>query len=321
MAKTKRASSLGRARSSRSANRTKKAPPALASPVELSALDKKARRAAQLAMKSPPGSRTMDSAIGGLRTLDLQYARSIFDIHRDVRISWPPSLYIPSGANYQEYWPLPPPAENRYDRDWTHQPIGGATASRVDGSLFAWAGSPTVRGAIDNKVEAGLGVVYQPQYTLGRLRIEPELIFTARYEWNVNPPPVVRVTTLVIASLLVGGYRQNPATGGFESLATIPTAASPWRRHEVFNHYTIGHGAAMMTATPFTRSGKQAAADVLVERGRTYLLSVVAQLVLRIETTRSDGKPMTVTQGTFNTWGSLAGIVRQIRLRETKLIA
>ncbi len=119
----------------------------------------------------------------------------------------------------------------------------------------------------------------------------------------------------MIGSLFVGGFRQNPVTNGFESITN-----SPWRRHQVFNEYHLGHGASMMATVPFSVTGTPSSAEVLVEGGRTYLLSVVAQVVLRVETTRSDGTPMNVTQGTFNTWGSLAGIVREIWLSEKVLI-
>jgi hypothetical protein len=297
-------------------------PPDLASPLVLTAFDQKVREAAHKVMKNPAGSPGSVTAGGVLRGLEVRHIKSVFDLNRKIQIGWPPTLYIPSNADHKAHWPhVPPPEENRYARDWTSSPIGLANASRANGSLFAWAATPTVKGAIDGKAEAGLGILFTPTHTLSRVRIEPELIFTGRYEWSVSPPPVVRVTTLAIGSLFVGGFRLNPVTGAFESLATIGAGASPWRRHEVFNRFTNGHGASMMETLPFSLAGKQAAGEVLVEGGRTYLLSVVAQVTLRVETTRSDGTPINVTQGTFNTWGSLTGIVREIWLGETTLIA
>lgn len=42
-----------------------------------------------------------------------------------------------------------------------------------------------------------------------------------------------------------------------------------------------------MITVPFSRSGSQAAGDVLAQRGRTYLLSVVAQVGIDVQTTDS----------------------------------
>jgi len=316
MPKTSRISSRARRRRKSADRRNRRAQVAdLPSPLTLTAADRRVAGAVQKIMKERSGSRPFLDGVGKLRDLELRPIRSIIDVYRDVRISWPPFLFIPSEADYKLHWPFKPPDTNRYALDWTSTPIGVAHASRKDGSLFAWTPSPTVKGAIDGKAEAGLGVLFTPTHTLSRVRVEPELIFTGRHAWSVDVDPVVWVNTRVIASIYVGGYLKNPVTGGFESMPNVP-----WRRHLVFDQANTGSGASAMVTVPFNLTGQAASAEVLVESGRTYLLAVVAQLVLRIQTTNSSGQPVTVRNGNFDTWGSLAGIVREIWLDETVFI-
>ena len=292
-------------------------PPPLSFP-DGSVVDRRVNAAVQRVMGSPSGSPAHTVALKDLVRLEVRHHKTSISVNERFSL-WPPGLYIPLDAKPRDHWPLSaPPAGNRYALDWTSSPVGSATADRRDGSLFAMVATPTVRGAINGKAEAGLGVIFTPTYKLGRVRIEPELNFTGRFRWDLTAPPVVRVTSLMIGSLFVGGYRKNLVTGRFESLADIGAGASPWRRHEVFRHFVVGMGAYGVDY-PFKSSGNAASVEVLVEGGFTYLLSVVARAFLRVETTDDGGKPI-VTQGTFNTWVSMAGVVREIWLHETKLI-
>jgi hypothetical protein len=295
-----------------------KPPPALSSP-DVSVVDRRVNAAVQKVMGNPPGSHGHAVALKDLVSLEFRHHKASIGINGRFSSLWPPGLYIPSNAKPRDHWPFSaPPAGNRYALDWTSAPVGSATADRRDGFLLAMVGTPTVRGAINGSAEAGLGVIFTPKYKLGRVRIEPELNFTGRFRWDLTAPSVVRVTSLMIGSLFVGGYRKNLVTGQFESLADIGAGASPWRRHEVSRHFVVGMGAYGVDS-PFKSSGNAASVEVLVEGGFTYLLSVVAQAFLRVETTDDVGKPI-VTQGTFNTWASMAGVVREIWLHETKLI-
>lgn len=287
--------------------------PKVPSPLELSAADLKVREAAHKIMDGASDSKRF---LGGdLRKLELRYAKTAIDF--TAVIGWPARLYIPAGADPKRYWSLgSPPAENLYALDWKSS-TGWATASRTSGDLFAWAGSPTVKGAIDITVEAGVGILFPAKHTLSRIGIVPTVAFVGRHEWNVNPPAVVRVTTQAIGSICVGGLRRNPVTGAYESITDLPVGKSPWARRVLFNESHETSGAMALQTFPF---GGEVPGNVLVEGGRTYLLAVVAQVSLRVETTRSNGVPVNVTEGTFNTWASLAGNVSKVWLKETVLI-
>ncbi len=182
----KTAATKTRPRAEAPARRPTVGPPDLASPLVLSPFDQKVRDAAHKAMENTAGSRGFVTLGGALRTLEIRHIKSLIDLDRKIQIGWPPSLYIPSNADYKKHWPhFPPPASNLYARDWTHKPLGLANASRGDGSLFAWMATPTAKGAIDGKAEAGVGILFTPKHTLSRVRVEPELVFTGRHEWNM----------------------------------------------------------------------------------------------------------------------------------------
>ena len=227
---------------------------------------------------------------------------------------WPSGLYIPANANARE-WPYLYGDPHRYSQSWTNG-IGWSQADHGDGSLLASASSPTVAGAIDGKAEAGLGVRYRATDALARIRIQPDLRFTGRFQWNVSPPATVWTAVRAVASIHVGGFQLDPLTNRWEPIAT-----SPWRRFTVFDRTQSGSGAHAVELTPFNRSSSKVSGEVLVEGGRTYLLSVVAQVALLITTTDSGGKPVRVTEGTFDSFGSLVGLVPEIWLDKTVYIA
>ena len=227
---------------------------------------------------------------------------------------WPVGLYIPANADAKQ-WPFLYGDPHRYSQSWTNG-IGWSQADHGDGSLLASAFSPTVAGAIDGKAEAGLGVRYRATDALARIRIQPDLRFTGRFQWNVSPPPTVWTSVRAVASVLVGGFQLDPVTNRWEPMTT-----SPWRRFTVFDRQQSGSGAYAVEVTPFNRSISKVSGEVLVEGGRTYLLSVVAQVALRITTTDSGGRPVRVTEGTFDSFGSLVGLVPEIWLDNTVYIA
>jgi hypothetical protein len=296
------------------ADRVDAIPPALPSVFEPDEAAGEAARAMGAAMGFEHGSDDYVQAADEYRLMTLKSIHDRITLDHRFDLGWPNGLYIPSAAD-EHAWPFFGPAK-RYTNEWTADGPGWGTAKHADGSLFTVASSPTVKGAIDGKCEAGLGFIFTATDQLARLRIEPELAFIGRHQWNVAPPPTVWTTTRVVGTLLVGGFQLDPVTNQWG-----PLPSSPWRRHVVFDRYNPGSGGGAIETYPFNRSGAQAAVDVLAEGGRTYLLAVVAQVAIRITTTDSGGNHVNVATGTFDTWGSLAGVVRQIWLDKTVYIA
>jgi hypothetical protein len=265
-------------------------------------------------LEAEPGSRAYKTMGGELGGLIIQGVKSAITADAAFTLNWPPGLYIPAGANPADYWGTAvPPAENRYALAWTNG-IGFATASIADGSLHAVASSPTVQGAINGKAEAGVGVVYRPKHKLVRLRIEPDLNFTGLFQWDVLADPVVLIRSRVVGSVLVGAFQFNPVAG-WEHILNFT-----WRRHVVFDDAHEGSGKYAVSSVPFKASGASAGISFNADAGRDYLLAVVAQAAIRLETLNAHGQPVNVTNGTFNTFGSVTGIVRQIWVDQQVLI-
>ena len=286
--------------------------PALDSLLEITAADRRVESGVQQVMGGG-GSRAIDAA----KQIEARALKTRFgpflDIKRPPFQLWPRDLYVPTQSDPRAHWPFGSPGtRNVYALDWTIAAIGWAQASVTDGTLLAVATSPTVSGAVDDKAEAGLGILFTGTHTLSRIRLKPELLLIGRHAWSVNADPVVVVTTRAVGSVYVGAFKQDPVSGGFEAIAN-----SPWRRHQVFNDAHQGLGASAMVVEQLQLGGDAAATEILVEGGRTYLLAVVAQTTLKIQTTNSSGRPVAVKNGQFDTWGSTSGIVREIWLEET----
>lgn len=248
------------------------------------------------------------------KTKTLKHAFDAVEFEHTHLFGWPTGLYIPADADAKA-WPYLYGTPNRYVMSWTNG-IGWSQADHRDGSLLAVASSPTVAGAIDGKAEAGLGVLYRATDALARIRIQPDLRFTGRFLWSVAPPPTVWTSVRSVGTIIVGGFQLDPVTNTWGPITT-----SPWRRFPVFDRQMSGSGASALELTPFTRPSTKVSGEVLVEGGRSYLLSVVAQVALRITTTDSAGRPVRVTDGRFDTFGSLVGLVPEIWLDKTVYIS
>jgi hypothetical protein len=286
-------------------------------PPELPPLSDPFDEGAELARVIPKlqdGDAADAQAVRDFKKLTLKQTIDRVALERTHRFGWPVALYIPANADAKQ-WGYLYGDPNRYAQSWTNG-IGWSQADHGDGSLLAVASSPTVAGAIDGKAEAGLGVRYRATDSLARIRIQPELRFTGRFQWNVYPPSAVWVSVRAVATIQVGGFQLDPVTNRWSPITT-----SPWRRFTVFDRTENGSGESPLQLTPFDRTGSKVSGEVLVEGGRTYLLSVVAQVSLRITTTDSAGRHVRVTDGRFDTFGSLVGLVPELWLDKTVYIA
>ena len=292
-----------------------KNPPPLPAPFEPASQLNKLKPIIKELFDAKPGSTTYKTMGGKFGSVVIQGVHDAIADGSIYDLNWPPGLYIPAGANPADYWGTAvPPAENRYALAWTNG-IGFATASVNDGSLHAISSSPTVQGAINGKTEAGVGVICSPKHTLVRLGIEPDLTFTGLYQWDVDADPVVLIRTRVIGSVQVGAFQSNPATGAWEQMLNFT-----WRRHELFDDANQGSGMHTVFSVPFKASGPSAGISFTASSGRSYLIAVVAQVALKVETLNARGRPISVANGKFETFGSVTGIVRQIWVDQKVLV-
>lgn len=289
-------------------------PPALAAPIDRIAGEDRVSAAIKRVLKYPSDSPDYGKEAAKLRDLTLRPLKDRISVDQTWSLAWPAGLYVPADAD-RKNWPFVGGEPKRYALDWVIAPISWGTANKGDGSLFAVASSPTAGNAIHGSVDAGIGAIYTAKHSLSRLRVQPELRFTGRHQWSVNADPVVWIQTRVTGTLFVGAWVANAASGAWEEIPNLL-----WGRHVVFDQSNFGSGGGSLITVPFNRSGSQAASDVLVQGGRTYLLAVVAQVAIDVQTTDSGGRPVEVRNGRFDTFGSLAGIVPEIWVDETVFI-
>ena len=171
-----------------------------------------------------------------------------------------------------------------------------------------------MQGTIDGSLEAGIGVRFTATAQLARVRVMPTLALEGLVLYSASPPAGVWVHTDIVGEVLVGGFELNPVTNGWEPIRT-----SPWRRYEVGHFHDVSGGGGYAPQTfPFWKSGNQASAEVLVEGGKTYLLSVVARTRIKVVVER-DGKPVRLTGSkSFDMTGAVHGRVTEIWLDETR---
>lgn len=291
-------------------------PPCLPSPLEPTAESEEIASAVRLMLTHPIDSPAHAEAADRYKLLTLRPLIGSIYVHKPpIFLSqWPTGLYIPAAADPRAFWPGGDP--QRYARDWVDAPIGWGQASKDDGSLLAFAAGGSVRGALAGAVSAGVGVLFKATHTLSRLRLKPALTATGRHQWSAEADPVVWVNSRVSGSVLIGAFQANPVTGAWEPILNFT-----WRRHVVFDESNFGQGAGALINVPFGLDTDAVSGEVLVEGGRLYLLCVIAQAAINVTTEDSAGRPVRVTNGRFNTFGSLSGVLSELSVDEVVHIA
>jgi hypothetical protein len=95
---------------------------------------------------------------------------------------WPSDLYIPSGANYKDYWPWPCPADHRYGRQW----ISGNDVNQASFAAgHVWAYTAINQYMPHAHSEAGIGFLFTPSTTLAVYRVQPTMSVIGTHRWSI----------------------------------------------------------------------------------------------------------------------------------------
>ena len=195
--------------------------------------------------------------------------------------AWPSWLFVPgqARANWRLSWSFGDPGpEQFYSNAWSHSSPSwlaqGNVASKEQGTLFARAvGAQT--GLIWN--QAGLGAIYRSPYTLAEVSIEPTIVASMSRTWNVQATqgaPTI-VSTHELASIDVAAWEINAVDGTFALLYPFT--------HVILNDTDhSGLGGIGIVTTNQSYTGPQAAATFLAQRGKSYLVSVIADARLEL---------------------------------------
>jgi hypothetical protein len=224
-------------------------------------------------------------------------------------LAWPSDLYIPGSADFKNYWFTAPPADHRYALAWT-TPGSANQASSLTGALFSFAQLNPVTNA-GQFTDAGVGVFYKPPMTLGVVDLQPHVNCSGSLRWFLQTFKLVAGYVDVKAQLLLGAWQVIP--GGFDLVGWKPFDVSAIRRDQSWgpeeHHFASSFAGANLSA-PF-----------VVQKGRTYLLAVVARIsVTSGLTANAVGQtlfPLDNTQ--LRAWGAMNCSVTQINV-ETRQV-
>jgi hypothetical protein len=183
-----------------------------------------------------------------------------------------------------------------HDQIWTG-PVGSAAAYKNNGKLTSIQSTDTAVSS--ESTWSGVYASFRPDQArfgiLSRITIEPEVSWTGRdlldvnHTWNANIDGYIRFDYRIWTV----AYELNVATGQYEPLLSnrsalaTTVAQSTWH---IVGGGQMGHSGAL-------RNGAGALAFV-VERSRTYLFGVVAEMRVSHSLRRTDGQPIPQPPGT-----------------------
>lgn len=220
-------------------------------------------------------------------------------------VLWPRSLFIPTDAEWRNFWFTPPPDQNRYGLEWTSGEPN--TASRRDGRCWAYQVlRPNQRKA---SAYAGVGVFYTPTMSLGVVSLQPQVRCQGTLRWFLNTLPELPMAghVRIRSELQLAIWHVIP--GGFDLV--------DWRRVNVSERRIDQSHGNELAAYSRSFQGSDVATSFLVQGGRRYLLGVVAQVSLSSTLTTNSGEPLpaaSVGADRFRLWADLGATVSQIEV-------
>lgn len=184
---------------------------------------------------------------------------------------WPRSLYIPKGANSNNYSPFRAPDDHRYGLDWIIPTSAtGNSASSQNGTLSCFSELPKENANKAVHTESGLGIFYRPPMTLGVIDLQPQVNCSGLFNTLVKLSPEIGGGSVEVkAQIFLAMWQQIP--GGFELLdSKVFDIATSGRRDDTFNQelqkYTKSYNDSSLSKS------------FSVQSSRTYLLGVVARI-------------------------------------------
>jgi hypothetical protein len=185
---------------------------------------------------------------------------------------WPEHLYIPSGADWNNYWFCPPPPNHRYSQCW-----GTAKYSHVQEEFAmcqAYFGEDSTVQQSRIRREAGVGFLFRPADRLATYTIVPNVSIYSNLQRPMKPD---------------SGWMQGPTsffwTGVYTVAWEVVEKDGSLRLVRPFNVATIlrhtqneqEHMATVHIQKQW--DGGPATAHMMLEGGRTYIVGVVAAAI------------------------------------------
>lgn len=225
-------------------------------------------------------------------------------LHPVLDIWWPDSWYIPSEADYKAHWFLPPPDDRRYGHDWMNSSTN--RASRATGHLYAFAPLRPRDRIVTS--DAAIGVTYSPPFAYGEISVRPTVACTGQSRWWEMLDQPMSGSGHTRANILVAMWQRIP--NGWDLVG--------WDSYLVHDGYeqSPGSGSAIMSTTRSFK-GDQLATNFIAQKGRTYLIAVIARVIIR-STLAAEGLaqlPEFPDPEKFKIWGGLVCDVPRIEVK------
>jgi hypothetical protein len=220
----------------------------------------------------------------------------------DFPRAWPSWLFVPGKAksNWRVFWSFGDPSPDQfYSNAWSNSDpswlASGAVASKENGTLFARSIAQST-GTLWN--QSGLGAVYKATYTLAEVSIQPMVLSSMSRQTKVlatsGAPTIVR--TNEVAAIYVAAWEINPANRSF-------SLVQPFSKVIVSSTFHSGLGDTGVITTNNNYNGAPAQANFLAQKGKSYLVSVIAEAWLSVSSTDGSGNPAPLPPSShFQVW-------------------
>lgn len=237
------------------------------------------------------------------------YKRKFSDTFNPARFSWPESLFIPTGANFIDYWITPPPDKQRFALAWKTPMDGPNRASVETGNIFVFSQLKNDEPTTTQSSTAAIGVFYEPSMTLGVVDFQPAVHFKAEFRTALEYYPVLSAGGVQIyAELLLACWQQIPGPQQFDLIGSKHfNIATSGRRDQTFGKE--------LQQFENSFNGSDLSTPFVVQRGHKYLFAVTGRITIASNLTSNYGKPLPTFNSTqLKVWGSLNCLVPQINI-------
>jgi len=224
----------------------------------------------------------------------------------EFTLTWPDSLYIPSQADYKNYWIAAPPASHRYRYHWVHTNDGkpaGSFASEETGHLFSWV---NVSGLNPSYIGfAGTGVSLVPQATLSYVKVSADIDTVTETRWWFMPGTNAGIANFSYrGTAYVGGWEVDPVTGQWALL-------KPFGARTLFTQEESGQGGSAINSQ--VHAFNDLSVTLQLQGGHSYAIGVAFEAEITFDCRDRNGRPYQKQPGDdIKLWASIAGSVASI---------
>ena len=224
----------------------------------------------------------------------------------EFTLAWPDSLYIPSQADYKNYWIAAPPASHRYRYHWVHTADGkpaGSFASEETGHLFSWVNVSGLNPAYIGF--AGTGVSLVPQATLSYVKVSADIDTVTETRWWFMPGANAGIANFSYrGTAYVGGWEVDPVTGQWALL-------KPFGARTLFKQEESGQGSSAIDSQ--VHAFNDLSVTLQLQGGHSYAIGVAFEVEITFDCRDRNGHPYQKQPGDdIKLWASIAGSVASI---------